>query len=853
MVTTIEKCGAVADTSAFWSAAARHLAALILLPLVVLSGRGAMASEYCVGTVGELNTALSDAASASTALFTTTIHLKQGTYHVGSGRMTQVHQAYFNTLELLGGYNSDCSGRTVNPDNTVFDADAATYFRFEPLGDLLIEGIRFTNIANFKEMDIWSAADNLTVRVRNNAFVGVGFFSVNGNNPDGDDVSGLSMKFINNRVHGFPGAASLPAVYMAGLSQIRFMGNTLADNLGTHAAELCQNSDVALFDNIGWNNAGDDFRVLADCSGANTPGDAQFNANLYQSATVLAVGNSGNDISGTDPLFVNAAAGNYRLQNASVAINSGVYASSMADIDLAGNPRVVGSTVDRGAYEAAVDDTVPFLLTVSNTADSGAGSLRQAILDANANPDFNFIYFNIPGGCPQVIAPTSADLPALTHGVLIDGFTQPGSASNTRTAGDNATRCIVLAGGNGRSVGLAFSGTSSEQLLVQGLAFSGFSPGGGTGVALRIFGGTGNLVRGNQFGARLSSGAGSLVLAPSDTNILLTGFSSSTVGGESPAHRNVIADAVSHGVLVSSLGFFASTNNDIVGNLIGSYGLEITAAGNHGSGIKITTSTNTVRANTIIDNAGDGVTLDTAGAHNNLVQGNRIGVADTICIGTFCFGGAAGNKTDGITLTYGTHDNIIYANTIKNNTYSGIYIASSNISGVSSRNWLIGNALYLNGLTGTTFSLYNGADNDGSAADAEMANRGLNYPVITRAYGGTRKGVVEGTLATTNGNYILDIFSSAQADAGQPRGEGETLQKSYYSVPINNAPAGQNGSASFRVPFPGTPGTSLATRVITLTAADSVGNTSELSAPVAYLCDVIYAHGFDDSIGDKCP
>jgi hypothetical protein len=172
---------------------------------------------------------------------------------------------------------------------------------------------------------------------------------------------------------------------------------------------------------------------------------------------------------------------------------------------------------------------------------------------------------------------------------------------------------------------------------------------------------------------------------------------------------------------------------------------------------------------------------------------------------------------------------------------------------VSSRNWLIGNALYLNGLTGTTFSLYDGADNDASAADAEMANRGLNYPVITRAYGGTRKGVVEGTLATTNGNYILDIFSSAQADAGQPRGEGEVLQKSYYSVPINNAPAGQNGSASFRIPFPGTTGVSLATRVITLTAADNVGNTSELSAPVAYLCDVIFAHGFDDSIGDKCP
>lgn len=823
-----------------------------LLAAFIVMGAGPLAAaEFCVGTGAELQAALDAAVNPANALFTTTVRLKTGTYHVGGGRMTQVGQAYFNELELLGGYNGDCSARTVNPDNTVFDADDATYFKFEPLGDLLVEGIRFQNIANFKQVFIWSAADNLTVRVRNNAFVGVGLNAVVGYTPDSDRVSGLAMRFINNRVHGFPGAASLPAVYLAGMSQIRFMGNTLADNLGTHATELCANTDVALFDNIGWNNAGDDFRVLADCSDANTPGDVQFNANLYQGVTLHPVGNSGNDLSGTDPLFVNAAAGNYRLQNASPAINSGVYASSMAAIDLAGNPRVVGSTVDRGAYEAAVDDTIPFALAVTTTSDSGAGSLRQAIIDANANPDFNFITFNIPGSCPRVIGPAS-DLPAITHGVLIDGWSQPGSVSNTRTRGDNATRCIVLAGGNGRSVGLAFNGTSNDQFWVQGLAFAGFSPGSGNGVALKLTGGNGNLVRGNQFGARLSPGAGSLVLAPSDTNILLGGFSRSTIGGESPAHRNVIADATRYGVLATSAGFFSSADNDIVDNLIGSFALEITPAGN-GVGIKIQTSGNTVRDNTIVNSTGDGVTLDGAGAHDNLLQRNRIGVRDTLCTGTFCFGGAAGNGSDGLTLTYGVHDNTIYANTIRYNTYSGIYIASSNISGVSPRNWLIGNALYLNGTTGTTFSLYNGADNDAAAAEQEMANRGLNYPVITRAWGGARKGWVEGTLASTNGSYVLDIFSSAQADAGFPRGEAEIFHKSFYSVVINNALSGQNGSASFRMAFQGTAATSLASRVITLTAADSAGNTSELSVPVAYQCDVIFAHDFDDAIGDQCP
>ncbi|HET7778253.1 MAG TPA: hypothetical protein VFL07_06840 [Rudaea sp.] len=69
---------------------------------------------------------------------------------------------------------------------------------------------------------------------------------------------------------------------------------------------------------------------------------------------------------------------------------------------------------------------------------------------------------------------------------------------------------------------------------------------------------------------------------------------------------------------------------------------------------------------------------------------------------------------------------------------------------------------------------------------------------------------------------------------------------------ISNGTAGQNGSHAFSIPFTSTQ--SLASRVITLTAADSAdGNTSELSAPMTYLCDVIFASGVDDAIGDKCP
>src|SRR6185436_8327810 len=64
------------------------------------------------------------------------------------------------------------------------------------------------------------------------------------------------------------------------------------------------------------------------------------------------------------------------------------------------------------------------VFTVTTTNDSGAGSLRQAILDANAASGPDSIYFNIGSG-PQIIRPSSA-LPIITGAVLIDGTTQPG-------------------------------------------------------------------------------------------------------------------------------------------------------------------------------------------------------------------------------------------------------------------------------------------------------------------------------------------------------------------------------------------------------------------------------------------
>src|SRR5262245_8291683 len=67
---------------------------------------------------------------------------------------------------------------------------------------------------------------------------------------------------------------------------------------------------------------------------------------------------------------------------------------------------------------------VPTTFTVLNLQDAGAGSLRRAILDANASPGADAIHFGVAG----TIRLTTAALPAVTDPVVIDGTTAPGFA-----------------------------------------------------------------------------------------------------------------------------------------------------------------------------------------------------------------------------------------------------------------------------------------------------------------------------------------------------------------------------------------------------------------------------------------
>jgi hypothetical protein len=116
---------------------------------------------------------------------------------------------------------------------------------------------------------------------------------------------------------------------------------------------------------------------------------------------------------------------------------------------------------------------------VSNSNDSGSGSLRQAITNANSDPDFNLIFFSLPGSGPFSINVGPTPLPAVTHPVWIDGFTQAGSSPNTQQgATNNAVMKIMLHGADAGigANGLEFSPGSVG--VVRGLIISSFSGAG---------------------------------------------------------------------------------------------------------------------------------------------------------------------------------------------------------------------------------------------------------------------------------------------------------------------------------------------------------------------------------------
>jgi hypothetical protein len=131
-------------------------------------------------------------------------------------------------------------------------------------------------------------------------------------------------------------------------------------------------------------------------------------------------------------------------------------------------PAVVDAAdgTDIGAFEIQTVSGDPCSAVVTNTNDSGAGSLREAINCSNAAGGRQTISFAIPGGGPHTIAPSTA-LPPILDPVTIDGYTQAGSNSNTLAAGTNAILQIVISYANVAS-SLSFADADRPELIRDG-------------------------------------------------------------------------------------------------------------------------------------------------------------------------------------------------------------------------------------------------------------------------------------------------------------------------------------------------------------------------------------------------
>ena len=309
--------------------------------------------------------------------------------------------------------------------------------------------------------------------------------------------------------------------------------------------------------------------------------------------------------------------------------------------------------------------------TVTTTADSGAGSLRQAILDANATAGVDTIAFNIPGTGVQTIAPQTA-LPEVTDYVTIDGYTQPGSSVNALAIGINAVLLIELSGVNvPGAIGLAVRAHSST---VRGLVIGGFA----VGISLPVDGtflNGNNSVAGNFIGTTADGtaahGNGLGVWINSWTNGISDNLISGNGGGISISH---------------------SKQNSVGGNYIGT-----NAAGNAaipngsgasegGGGGSFFSTYNSFNGNVISGNTGAGLSLSTGGGGTN--SGNKIGTDAT--------GNAPlGNGSIGISVSQSTSVEHLNNNTIAYNGSYGILA-----SGPTMLPTYTGNSIHDNGNLG---------------------------------------------------------------------------------------------------------------------------------------------------------
>ncbi|MDD2598710.1 MAG: choice-of-anchor Q domain-containing protein [Kiritimatiellae bacterium] len=160
-------------------------------------------------------------------------------------------------------------------------------------------------------------------------------------------------RFTGNVVTGGGGGA-----YNATLENCLLSGNAAYNGGGANGSTLF---NCTVVDNISSSGGAANFGTLANCIVWNNrkPSGSlnnYYNAKFSYSCTTPLPSGTGNLAS--DPLFRNAATGDFRILAASPCVDAGDGTLLSDPFDLAGNPRIRNAGVDLGAYERIFDTTV---------------------------------------------------------------------------------------------------------------------------------------------------------------------------------------------------------------------------------------------------------------------------------------------------------------------------------------------------------------------------------------------------------------------------------------------------------------------------------------------------------------
>jgi hypothetical protein len=414
---------------------------------------------------------------------------------------------------------------------------------------------------------------------------------------------------------------------------------------------------------------------------------------------------------------------------------------------------------------------------VTNTNDSGLGSLRQAILDANSSSTPATINFNIASSGVQTIALDSA-LPAVTNTVTIDGATEGGFSGSPLIVIDGSK---VPAGNDG----LDISGSNSTVRSLAIINFQGINnTQGGIGLLIQTgFGSTitGNYLGTNATGTKAAGNLHGLEIDSSPDNI---------IGGTKAGDGNLISGNGSTGLRITGS---ESTSNTIEGNLIGTDitgknslvnllgGMSITDGSRNTIGGKTATARNVISGNEGIGSSG----IFLMNSSGNTIQGNYVGVDLT--------GEAAlGNPYDGILIQGGSGNliggtdpgdgNVLSANDeagigfndSQNNVVQGNLIGTDATGthalgngfggvslGVGSANNVIGGSQLVDGANPARNVIADNGFDNGPGPGVYLSDSGTDHNLIEGNLIGTD---ITGTVALGNQLAGVLIYSGPQSN-----------------------------------------------------------------------------------------